>query len=74
MGSDEPDMPPTAQSSLEPELPPDSMQSTLDSNTTEQTATTVTTADEEIAFEPFLAFESENQDRLDLEQLADITS
>eukprot|EP00969_Alexandrium_andersonii_P169530 7494385-Alexandrium_andersonii.AAC.1 len=54
MGSDEPDMPPPAQSSLEPELPPDSMPSTLDSNTTEQTATTVTTADEEIVFKPFL--------------------
>eukprot|EP00969_Alexandrium_andersonii_P101957 4500371-Alexandrium_andersonii.AAC.1 len=58
MGSEEPDAPPSAQSSLEPDLPPDSMQSTLGSNTTEQTATTATTADEEVTFEPFPAFES----------------
>eukprot|EP00969_Alexandrium_andersonii_P233553 10311761-Alexandrium_andersonii.AAC.1 len=56
---------------MEPEVPPDSVHSTLDSNTTEKTAST---ADEEVNLEPFMAFEAENRDRAELEQLADLTS
>eukprot|EP00969_Alexandrium_andersonii_P316782 13995719-Alexandrium_andersonii.AAC.1 len=41
MGQHEPEQPVSAPSSLEPELPPDSMQSALDSNATEQTASTM---------------------------------
>eukprot|EP00969_Alexandrium_andersonii_P125414 5544003-Alexandrium_andersonii.AAC.1 len=71
MGQHEPEQPVAAPSSLEPELPPDSMRSTLDSNTTEQTASTL---EEEVNLEPFVAFEVENRDRVEIDSLADLTT
>eukprot|EP00969_Alexandrium_andersonii_P079885 3521752-Alexandrium_andersonii.AAC.1 len=64
MGQGEPEQPVVAPSTMDPEVPPDSVHSTLGSNTTEQTATT---ADEEVNLEAFLAFEDETRDRAELE-------